>query len=604
MKSMLVILVAAFVVALPFIFRRPPEVGAWRSGDPVLVVVSPHNEAIRQEFGEAFSRWHETHHGQPVRVDWRAIGGTTEIMRYLESEYVAAVQAWWRRQRHDWPAGGGDLMLDRRFDPRQPPAAEADDRTRQRWEAQRTLWSAFRATDDPAAFTCRIDLFFGGGTYDHDKAARQGLCVPPWPGATPADLMATNGPAAGLLVDDRGRELIPVARSGEVWRSEVFYGAVLSTFGICYNPDRLRDLGIDTPPHAWQDLTDPRLYGQVGITDPTKSGSVAKAFEMIIQEQCQAAVRAAGFDAAQVTAFEAAIRKARLPAGEIPDGVPTAYQEAVEQGWLAGVNLVRRIGANARYFTDAAGRVPIDVGTGAAAAGIAIDFYGRFQAESSRAPDGTARLIYVTPPGGSSVSADPISLLRGAPHRELAVRFMTFVLSAEGQKLWNYRPGTPGGPRRFALRRLPIRRDFYPAEDPLWQAAAAAHRPFTSDDLADPGIDPYRLAAAFEYQPRWSAAHFGIQRDLVRAMCLDSGDELRAAWRAILDHGGPEAQPAAMAVLERLPDDPLPLTWRSAITGYASVSRMDYLRRWTAFFRARYREARAVAEATSGPGQN
>jgi ABC-type Fe3+ transport system substrate-binding protein len=31
---------------------------------------------------------------------------------------------------------------------------------------------------------------------------------------------------------------------------------------------------------------------------------------------------------------------------------------------------------------------------------------------------------YVTPAGGSSVSCDPIGLVRGAPHRELAVRFI------------------------------------------------------------------------------------------------------------------------------------------------------------------------------------
>ena len=108
---------------------------------------------------------------------------------------------------------------------------------------------------------------------------------------------------------------------------------------------------------------------------------------------------------------------------------------------------MRRIGANARYFTDSASKVPIDVSTGDAAAGLAIDFYGRYQAETSKAPDGAYRMQYVTPEGGSSVSADPISLLRGAPHRELAVRFIEFVLAPEGQRLWTYAPGTRGGPQ-------------------------------------------------------------------------------------------------------------------------------------------------------------
>ena len=51
------------------------------------------------------------------------------------------------------------------------------------------------------------------------------------------------------------------------------------------------------------------------------------------------------------------------------------------------------------------------------------------------------RLVYVSPVGGTSISADPIALLRGAPKRDLAVAFMRFVLSVEGQRLWNYRVG-------------------------------------------------------------------------------------------------------------------------------------------------------------------
>ena len=154
--------------------------------------------------------------------------------------------------------------------------------------------------------------------------------------------------------------------------------------------------------------------------------------------------------------------------------MPEAYQKAVSAGWLEGLRLVRRIGANARYFTDSSGKVPVDVASGAAAAGIAIDFFGRLQAEESAVRDGRHVMGYVTPIGESSVSADPVSLLRGAPHRELAVRFIEYVLSEDGQKLWDYRVGTEGGPDRFALRRLPIRRTFYPSASPA--AGFESHR--------------------------------------------------------------------------------------------------------------------------------
>jgi ABC-type Fe3+ transport system substrate-binding protein len=442
MKWVLILLAAVSVVALPFIFRRETGVSGWRAGDPELVVVTPHNEAFRQEFAAGFSRWHQAKYGCPVRIDWRVIGGTTEIMRYLASEYSASAKQFFKAHAVAWPSDGDEVVLARRKP--DAPAAQA-------------LWRAFRAADDPKKITSRMDLLFGGGVYDHEKAEKQGLTVPAWGEA---------GPPPGLFEDAAGRVLIPSEMNGEVWRGKAFYGSVLSAFGICYNADRLADLGITNPPASWEDLTDPRYFGQLGLADPTKSGSVAKAFEMIIHEQCSRSVAAAGYTPAQIRAYEAALSAAGKGVGEMPPEVPQAYQEAIERGWQAGVKRVRRIGANARYFTDASGRVVVDVSAGAVVAGICIDFFGRLQSEMSTPPGGRPAMAYVTPAGGSSVTADPVSLLRGAPHRALAVRFIEFLLGEEGQRLWNYRVGTPGGPHRFALRRLPIRRDFYPSEDP------------------------------------------------------------------------------------------------------------------------------------------
>jgi len=587
MKNLLVILAAAIIVALPFLFKKATDTGDWHAGDPVLVVITPHNEAARYEFAEAFSRWHRARYGRPVKVDWRVIGGTTEIMRYLTSEYASSYQACWKREGRPWPANGAEIIFDTRFKPDKPPADAATNiSVREAFESQRALYTAFRSTDDPAACSCGIDLLFGGGSYDHDKAARQGITVAPWRGDE------LKQPEVMEMLNE-----IPAQCGGEVWQSDMFFGNVISSFGICFNQDRLADMGLAKPPASWHDLADPRLFGQVGLSDPTKSGSVAKAFEMIVHEQCWQAVTAAGFSHEQVAQYEAAIAKARLPPGQLPPGVPAEYQAAVEQGWVNGINLLRTIGANARYFTDSGGKVVTDVSAGAVAAGVAIDFYGRFQAETEKAPDGHERMGYITPVGGSSVSADPISLLRGAPHRELAVRFISFMLSPAGQKIWCCRAGTPEGPIRFTLRRMPIRRDFYPSDDPATQAAYESHKPFLADNLEDPTVNPYILGSRFAYQPRWTSLHFGIQRDLVRAMCMDSGDELRDAWHAILTHGGPEKNPKAMALLYNLPDAPYPLNWRSAISTYANADRNVCLRDWTAFFRARYREARAAAES-------
>jgi ABC-type glycerol-3-phosphate transport system substrate-binding protein len=279
----------------------------------------------------------------------------------------------------------------------------------------------------------------------------------------------------------------------------------------------------------------------------------------------------------------------------MPDGVPAAYQQAIEEGWKEGLLLVQKISANARYFTDGAGKVPIDVSNGDAAAGLAIDFYGRYQAESTRVSQGNPHMQYITPVGGSGVSADPISLLRGAPHRELAIRFMRFVLSVDGQRLWTYRAGTPGGPVKYTLRRLPIRRDFYPSpEHPDQHALHRQHLRYSGDALDDPAINPYSLATRFTYHPRWTARHFNIHRDLIRAMGIDSADELKAAWKAINAHPDATRRAHALAIMESLPTVPETLDWRSARSITRRHDRLDYMREWTHFFRQHYQAARDV----------
>jgi hypothetical protein len=217
-------------------------------------------------------------------------------------------------------------------------------------------------------------------------------------------------------------------------------------------------------------------------------------------------------------------------------------------------------------------------------------------------------MVYLTPAGGSSVSCDPISLLRGAEHRDLAVKFIEFVLSEDGQKLWCYKPGEPasaGGPEKFALRRLPIRRDFYPSTNPTIQKRHEVHLKHAADDLADPSVDPYTLAQAFVYYPRWTASHFGFHRDLIRVMCLDAGDELKAAWKAINQTSDPRRRAAALAQLGQLPAvpltskatharEPVEITWRTAPDIGKKYDKLEYTREWTIFFRESYNKARAT----------
>lgn len=584
MKNALIIGLLLLIVALPFLFRRSTEIREWKEGDPFIVIITPMNEAIRHEYGIAFARWHLQKYGVPAKIDWRNIGGGTEIMRYLTSEFTSSFRAWWIAEGNRWRSDGESIILNRSFNPDNRPAdVSAED-----WAERVAMFRAFRETDDPACFTSRLDMFFGGGAYDANNATRQGLLVPPW---------AESEIPPGLLADAAGNELIPTGMSGEEWHAPTFYGTTLSTFGICYNRDRMLALGITQPPQHWRDLANPQWAGTLGVADPTKSGSIAKAFETIVQVECHRAVEAAGFGP-QVEAYEAAISAARLPPGGLPPGVPQAYQEAIERGWQEGLRIVQQIGANARYFTDSASKIPLDVGSGNAAAGLVIDFYGRFEAQVANAGKAEGHMAYITPRGGSGVSADPISILRGAPHKETARRFIEFLLSEEGQAIWCYRTGTPGGPETYALQRFPIRRDFYPSPaNPAFHARYEHHRQYTTDDLGDPSLNAYALAAEYVYHARWTAPFYGVFRDLIRAMCMDAGIELKQAWAAIQAAGGPTACPAAMDALQQLPQEPEPFTWADGQTISRRHDRQDLLQQWTRHFRRQYQLAATLAAA-------
>jgi len=52
-----------------------------------LVLISPHWEGIRYEFERAFKARYQNDTGRNVEFEWIDVGGTSETLRYLESEY-------------------------------------------------------------------------------------------------------------------------------------------------------------------------------------------------------------------------------------------------------------------------------------------------------------------------------------------------------------------------------------------------------------------------------------------------------------------------------------------------------------------------------------
>ena len=52
-----------------------------------LVLISPHWEGIKTEFGSAFQDWYLQQTGHSVELEWRDMGGASDDLRFILSEY-------------------------------------------------------------------------------------------------------------------------------------------------------------------------------------------------------------------------------------------------------------------------------------------------------------------------------------------------------------------------------------------------------------------------------------------------------------------------------------------------------------------------------------
>ncbi|MEO1008259.1 MAG: extracellular solute-binding protein [Planctomycetota bacterium] len=327
------------------------------------------------------------------------------------------------------------------------------------------------------------DILFGGGSYEHGQIARgvriavpEGVPGAELAGGAGAELAVPISVPAGFTPQQLdgwyGENAIGSERLYHP--KQYWLGTALSSFGILYNKDLYRERGLE-PPRAFEDLTDPQLAGMVALADPRQSGSITTTFESILN----------------------------------------AYD------WDEGWRILREMAANTRYFTNAATKPPLDVAAGEAMAGLAIDFYGRTQSQSvvpPGAPASASRVGYVDPVGAVYIDADPISILRGAPHPELARRFVEFTLTEQAQSLWQF-PANPDqtgppptGPVQYELRRAPVRRVMY-----------ERHADRFIDEL-----DPFNAAADVENRGWRSSISI-----MMGAFGVDSDEELQRAWAAL-----------------------------------------------------------------------
>jgi len=432
------------ILGVPFLLSMGGGRGTHTGNAPTLVVFTPHVPQIRDEFARAFSDWHLREHGERANLDFRTPGGTSEIRKQLEAMYIAALDDLFK---------DGSFTLD-----------------------SNTNFALPRGT-------IAGDVMFGGGSFDHGML-KAGIRYSYKSSENTTVNLTVPISAPASFTQDELDTLIGENRVGpqELYDPDQFWiGTALSSFGIVYNNDVLHKLGLETP-DAFEDLTDPRLWGWVALADPRQSGSVTTTFDSILGNE----------------------------------------------GWEKGWRTLRGMCGNTRYFTNSSTKPPIDVSQGEAAAGLAIDFYGRGQAQVIKDSGGGDRVGYSDPAGAVYVDADPVSILNGGANPELAMRFVRFCLTEEAQSLWQFPAwgkeavggqsnprisGTdePMGPEWYELRRMPIRRVMY---DKYF-------------DVFIDQVDPFTLASDVK-NPGWRT---GVQV-MMGCFGIDIAEDCRAAYKA------------------------------------------------------------------------
>lgn len=362
-----------------------------------LIIITPHTEAIRTEFARGFAAWHQRQFGSPAGVEWRDVGGTSDALKFVQSEFK-------------------------------------------------------RKTNGIG-----IDCFFGGG-------------LEPFLLLSDTKLAERYEPPREIM------EKIPQSLNGiEIYDREfTWYGAVLSTFGILQNT-RLQRMAHVPKAARWEDLAKPEFQGWVGAGDPRNSGTMNVMFESFLQFY----------------------------------------------GWERGWQVLSQIGGNIRKFDRISSSTAKDVTLGETACGFAIDFYGFSQVAAA----GKSNLSFVLPQDFTAMNPDGLCILKGAPHQNTAQRFVDFVLSEDGQKIWFLQRGQPGGPQEFSIDRMSIRPDFY-----------GRFR-----DSSNIEFSPFDLKAKFVYNSKLGRERREVVAALVGALLVDTHTELQAAWRAIIKRGLSEA---------------------------------------------------------------
>jgi len=309
-----------------------------------------------------------------------------------------------------------------------------------------------------------------------------------------------------------------------------WYGAAISAFGIIHNEMLRKRLRLPNVQN-WTDLANPKLINRVAAADLRESGSAHMMYELILQ----------GY------------------------------------GWEEGFHTLFEIAGNVKTFPASSSQIPQDVATGRVIYGFAIDFY----AYQKIADVGSDKLGYVVPTDTGVFTPDSIAILKGAPNLELAQKFVEFVLSEEGQKLWMLKKGDTDGPKQFNLNRGSVLPELY---DKLGERNTVS-------------VNPFKFDSDFKYDFQKGNDRWVIVNDLIGALIIDPHKELVEAWKEINASKNSKNKEIALKEFSKMPiseEEALELARGEWNTN--SVLRNQKVMEWGNFARKKYRTAKELSK--------
>ncbi len=280
--------------------------------------------------------------------------------------------------------------------------------------------------------------------------------------------MAQEGFLAPYRLPDAVKKGFPDQCAGVPLSDSQFrwHAAAIASFGIFYNRKVLQ-LEKLPEPNAWSDLADPKYFDQVSLADLRQSGTNS-TMQMVVVEIL---------------------------------------------GWERGWQTLMGITGNTRQFTHSSSDPVKAVVAGDAAVSMVIDFYGL----SKMWELGDEHLNFILPEGQSVLDPDPVAILRGAPNRIAAERFLNFVLSVPAQKLWMLPKGAVDGPKAADLARMSILPQAY--------AETEGKRLYAMNPFQQKSMHKIDLEAQGKMRRAFN--------DLLGTIMIDHHHEIKAVWRKL-----------------------------------------------------------------------